>query len=344
MKILITGGCGFSGSNITDKALTDNKGELFILDNLYRKGSEKNLKWLKGRGKFTFFKADVRFNNQVQKIIKKISPDVVFHLAGQVAMTTSINNPRLDFEINTLGTFNILEGIRKHCPESILIYSSTNKVYGSLDWIEYKEYEKRYTAEKFPEGFSENLPLDFHSPYGCSKGAADQYVLDYSRLYNLRTVVFRHSSIYGGRQFATYDQGWVGWFCAKAIETGKGLLKEPFTISGNGKQVRDLLFADDMVNLYFTAVDKINKIKGNAFNIGGGMQNSLSLLELFEILERKLKVELNYTQLPWRYSDQKIFAADIHKIHSMSGWLPKVDKLEGINKVISWIERGSIDA
>lgn len=343
MKILITGGCGFSGSNIAYKVLKEDRGELFILDNLYREGSAKNLKWLRRQGKFTFFKADIRFNNEVQKIIKKVKPDVVFHLAGQVAMTTSIDNPRLDFEINTIGTFNILEAIRKHHYESIFVYSSTNKVYGSLEGIEYKEDEKRYVAEKFPEGFSESMPIDFHSPYGCSKGAADQYVLDYSRLYNLRTVVFRHSSIYGSRQFATYDQGWIGWFCAKAIEAGKGLLKEPFTISGNGKQVRDLLFVDDMVNLYLLAVDSIGKVKGNAFNIGGGMQNSLSLLELFEILEQKFKVKLGYIQLPWRYSDQKIFVADMKKINSMCGWYPKVNKTEGINKIIDWLQRGLAD-
>lgn len=343
MKILITGGCGFSGSNIAYRILKDNKGELFILDNLYREGSAKNLKWLKRQGKFVFFKADVRFNNQVQRVIKKVKPDVIFHLAGQVAMTTSIDNPRLDFEINTMGTFNVLENVRKHCPKSVFIYSSTNKVYGSLDWVEYKEHEKRYVAEKFPGGFSENIPIEFHSPYGCSKGAADQYVLDYSRLYDLKTVVFRHSSIYGSRQFSTYDQGWVGWFCAKAIEAGKGLLKEPFTISGNGKQVRDLLFVDDMVDLYFAAADKIDKVKGNAFNIGGGILNSLSLLELFEILERRLEVKLSYIQLPWRYSDQKIFVADTGKINSMCGWLPKVNKSEGIDKVIEWLQRGSAD-
>lgn len=343
MKILITGGCGFSGSNIAYKVLKNNRDELFILDNLYRAGGSKNLKWLKEHGKFTFFKADIRFNNQVQEIIKKVRPDVVFHLAGQVAMATSIDNPRLDFEINALGTFNMLEATRKLCPDSIFIYSSTNKVYGSLDGIEYKELEKRYVAEKFNEGFSESLPIDFHSPYGCSKGAADQYVLDYSRLYNLRTVVFRHSSIYGSRQFATYNQGWIGWFCAKAIEAGKGLLKEPFTISGNGKQVRDLLFVDDMVNLYLLAVDNVERLKGNAFNIGGGMQNSLSLLELFEILEQKFKVKLGYIQLPWRYSDQKIFVADMKKINSMCGWSPKVEKLEGINKVIEWLQRGARD-
>lgn len=341
MKILITGGCGFSGSNIAYKVLKDKRDELFILDNLYREGSANNLQWLKSNGKFEYFKEDVRFYKQIKKIIKKIRPDVVFHLAGQVAMTTSIDNPRLDFETNALGTFNMLEGIREYCPESIFIYSSTNKVYGSLDWVEYKEDGKRYVAEKFLEGFSESLPIDLQSPYGCSKGAADQYVLDYSRLYNLRTVVFRHSSIYGSRQTATYDQGWVGWFCAKAIEASKGLLKEPFTISGNGKQVRDLLFVDDLIDLYFKAVDQIENIKGTAFNIGGGMRNSLSLLELFEILERKLKTKLNYIQLPWRYSDQKIFVADTKKINSMSGWSPKVEKIEGIDKVIKWLQDSS---
>lgn len=340
MKILITGGCGFSGSNIAYQILQNNRDDLFILDNLYRDGSLKNLKWLKENGKFSFIKEDIRFSNQIQKVIKKIKPDVIFHLAGQVAMTTSIENPRLDFETNALGTFNMLEGVRKYCPESIFIYSSTNKVYGSLDNLEYKELKNRYVAEKFTEGFDENMPIDFHSPYGCSKGAADQYVLDYSGLYNLKTVVFRHSSIYGSRQFSTYDQGWVGWFCAKAIDSGRGLLKEPFTISGNGKQVRDLLFVDDMVSLYLLAVDKIEEIKGNAFNIGGGMQNSLSLLELFEILEDKLQVKLKYSQLPWRYSDQKIFVADIRKIHGLCGWSPKINKLEGINKIIEWLKRG----
>ena len=338
MKILITGGCGFFGSNIAYRVLRDNKGELFVLDNLYRRGSAKNLKWLREHGKFRFFKVDVCSNDQIQGVIKKVRPDIVFHLAGQVAMTTSIDNPRLDFETNALGTFNVLEAIRKHCPESIFIYSSTNKVYGSLGGVEFQEHKNRYVAKKFPEGFSEDLPLDFHSPYGCSKGAADQYTLDYSRLYNLRTVVFRHSSIYGSRQFSTYDQGWVGWFCAKAIEASQGLLKEPFTISGNGKQVRDLLFVDDVVSLYFTAARLIDKIKGNVFNIGGGMQNSLSLLELFEILENKLEIKLNYIQLPWRYSDQKIFVADIKKINNMCGWSPKVNKFEGINKVIGWLQ------
>lgn len=341
MKILITGGCGFSGSNIAYRVLKDNRGELFVLDNLSREGSAKNLEWLKKHGKFVFFKKDIHSNIQVQGVIKKVKPDVVYHLAGQVAMTTSIKNPRLDFETNTLGTFNILEAIRKYCPESVFIYSSTNKVYGSLQGVEFKEQQKRYVAEKFPEGFSESLPLDFHSPYGCSKGAADQYVLDYSRLYNLRTVVFRHSSIYGGRQFSTFDQGWLGWFCAKALQAGKGLLKEPFTISGNGKQVRDLLFVDDMVSLYFTVTGMIDKAKGNVFNIGGGMQNSLSLLELFEILDNKLEVKLNYTQLPWRYSDQKIFVADIRKINDLCGWSPKVNKIEGIDKVIGWLRAGS---
>jgi len=340
MNILITGGCGFSGSNIARKILNDKKEKLFILDNLYREGSAKNLKWLKGHGRFTFLRGDVRFGNYIEKIIKKIKPDIIFHLAGQVAMTTSIADPRLDFEINTAGTFNLLDSVRKYCPESVFVYSSTNKVYGNLELVKYIEHDKRYEAEGFAEGFSEKMPLEFHSPYGCSKGSADQYVLDFARLYGLRAVVFRHSSIYGGRQFSTYDQGWVGWFCSKAIETKKGLLREPFSISGNGKQVRDLLFSDDMVELYLSVEKKIDQAKGNVFNIGGSMRNSLSLLELFDILEEKLDVKLNYTQLPWRFSDQKVFVADISKARDMFGWAPKIDKSEGIDRVLEWLQKG----
>jgi len=336
MKILITGGCGFSGSNIAYRILKDNKGELFILDNLYREGSAKNLKWLKRQGKFVFFKADVRFNNQVQRVIKKVKPDVIFHLAGQVAMTTSIDNPRLDFEINTMGTFNVLENVRKHCPKSVFIYSSTNKVYGSLDWVEYKEHEKRYVAEKFPGGFSENIPIEFHSPYGCSKGAADQYVLDYSRLYDLKTVVFRHSSIYGSRQFSTYDQGWVGWFCAKAIEAGKGLLKEPFTISGNGKQVRDLLYVEDLVEAYDRFIN--GNVTHDVFNIGGGPRNTTSLLEFISLVEQKTGIKFRKVEhKEWRPSDQKVYISDISKVSKALDWKPKISPEKGLEKLIEWV-------
>jgi len=335
MKYLITGGCGFMGSNLSAEVLK-RKGELIIFDNLYRHGSYQNLEWLKSQGEFKFIHADIRNANDIEKVIKDVKPDVIFHLAGQVAMTTSIDNPRFDFEVNALGTLNLLESVRKNAPESIVIYSSTNKVYGDLEWVRYEETETRYITPDFPNGFNESLRLDFHSPYGCSKGAADQYMLDYARMFGLKTVVFRHSSMYGGRQFATYDQGWVGWFCQKAIETKKGILKKPFTISGNGKQVRDVLHADDVIRLYFKAIENINKAKGQAFNIGGGIENSLSLLELFDFLERELDVRLSYTKLPWRASDQKVFVADITKAKNLIGWQPKVSLEEGIVRTYQW--------
>lgn len=337
MRILITGGCGFLGSNLAFDVIKRNSGELFILDNFYREGSEKNLAWLESSGGFKFYNLDIRFIDKIEKVIRDIKPDVIFHLAGQVAMTTSVINPRLDFEVNVLGTFNVLESIRKHSLDSIIIYSSTNKVYGDLEWMEYKELDKRYVVPVFPKGFPENIPLDFSSPYGCSKGSADQYVLDFSRTYGLKAVVFRHSSIYGCRQFSTYDQGWIGWFCQKAKEASRGILKEPFTISGDGKQVRDVLYVDDAVKLYFKAIERIDKIKGNAFNIGGGIQNSLSLLELFEILGQELGCKLTYTRIPWRKSDQKVFVADITKYQSVTGWYPEVDKIQGIRKMLAWV-------
>lgn len=341
MRILITGGCGFLGSNLAAKILSDKTAELFVFDSLVRLGSEKNLEWLRSKGDFTFFKEDVRFQEVVDKTIGDIKPDVIFHLAGQVAMTTSITNPRNDFEINVLGSINILESVRKHCPNCAVIYSSTNKVYGDLEWTTYTETEKRYSAPQFPNGFPEDVQLSFHSPYGCSKGAADQYMLDYHRIFGLKTVVFRHSSMYGGRQFSTYDQGWLGWFCLKAIETKNNTLKEPYTISGNGKQVRDLLHADDMINLYFAAAKHIDKIQGEAFNIGGGMSNSLSLLELFDVLEAELDVKLSYQKLPVRESDQKVFVADISKFSNATGWSPAVDKISGIRKMIGWVKENN---
>ena len=336
MRYLITGGCGFLGSNLALKVLKRGE-DLVVFDSLYRVGSSKNLDWLRKQGEFKFVYGDIRNREDIERVIQEEKPDVVFHLAGQVAMTTSIQNPRLDFEANALGTFNLLEAVRRFSPESIIIYSSTNKVYGNLEWVKYEETETRYIVPDFPNGFPETIPLDFHSPYGCSKGAADQYMLDYYRMFGIRTVVFRHSSMYGGRQFATYDQGWIGWFCQKALEIKRGILKEPFTISGNGKQVRDILYIDDAVDLYFRAVENIEKIKGEAFNIGGGADNSLSLLELFDLLENELDVKLNYKELPPRESDQKVFVADIRKTVSLIDWKPQVSKLVGIRHMINWI-------
>lgn len=336
MKFLITGGCGFLGSNLASEVLKRDE-ELIILDNLSRMGSIVNLSWLKKQGDVHFIHGDIRDPFAVGKIIADFKPDVIFHLAGQVAMTTSIANPRLDFEVNALGSLNALEAVRKHTPECIVIYSSTNKVYGDLEWVRYEETETRYVTPDYPNGFDENIPLEFHSPYGCSKGTADQYMLDYARMFDLKTVVFRHSSMYGGRQFATYDQGWIGWFCQKALETKNGTLKEPFTISGSGKQVRDVLHAEDMKRLYFAAVEHIDDVRGKAFNIGGGMENSLSLLELFGFLEKELDVKMAYTKLPWRRSDQKVFVADIDKTKRLVGWNADIDKGSGVKMLLDWL-------
>lgn len=337
MKYLITGGCGFLGSNLANEVLKKND-ELVVFDNLSRFGTEKNLEWLKSVGQFDFVHGDIRNSNDVENLIKKYTPDVIFHLAGQVTMTMSLTDPRKDFEINALGSFNLLEAVRKFSPKSAIIYSSTNKVYGDLEWLTYSEKDKRYELPEYPAGLPETVPLSFSSPYGCSKGSADQYMLDYHRMYGLKTVVFRHSSMYGGRQYSTYDQGWIGWFCEQAVKNKNGE-NEIFTISGNGKQVRDVLHADDMINLYFSAVEKMDAIKGEVFNIGGGAEFSLSLLELFDLLEDELSIKLNYKQIAPRESDQKVFVADIAKAHHLIGWKPKVSPRAGIKKMIDWVNK-----
>jgi dTDP-D-glucose 4,6-dehydratase len=338
MKILITGGCGFLGSNLAHHVLQMGKEELFLFDNLCREGSASNLQWLRTFGIFKFYHSDIRIQSDIGNVIREIKPDIIFHVCGQVAMTTSIANTRLDFETNALGTFNLLDAVKTYSQHSIVIYSSSNKVYGDLDWVTYSETLKRYITDDFPNGFSEDTPLDFRSPYGCSKGCADQYMLDFYRIYGIRTVVFRHSSMFGGRQFSTYDQGWIGWFCKQAIDTKNGKLQKPFTISGNGKQVRDVLYADDMVDLYFAAFANIEETKGQAFNIGGGMSNSLSLLELFSILESELDIKLDFVNIPPRQSDQKIFVANITKANKVMDWAPKIEKRMGIKKMLEWMQ------
>lgn len=338
MKLLITGGCGFLGSNLASDALLRGD-ELVVFDNLYRNGSRENLSWLQEQGKFTFEHGDIRNQNDITRVVQSFKPDAIFHLAGQVAMTTSIANPRMDFEVNVMGTHNLLEAVRQYAPEAIVVYSSTNKVYGDLEQYTYSETDTRYQCNERPNGFNEQTQLDFHSPYGCSKGAADQYMLDYARIFGLKTVVFRHSSMYGGRQFASYDQGWIGWFCQKAVEASKDMLKEPFTISGNGKQVRDVLHADDMKQLYLAAVSNIDKAKGQAFNIGGGIENSLSLLELFALLERIANTKLNYTKLPVRESDQRVFVADLAKAKQLLNWQPMVSAQDGVARMVDWVSQ-----
>lgn len=338
MKILINGGCGFLGSNLASYGII-NGFDITVFDNMSRIGSEKNLEWLKSIGNIKFISGDTRNKNDVETTIKNGQFDAIFHLAGQVAMTTSIENPYKDFETNVCGAINVLDSVRKYSQHTHVLFSSTNKVYGDLEYLNYIELEKRYKCVEFPNGFDERINLDFRSPYGCSKGAADQYMLDYFRTFGVRTTVFRHSSMYGSRQYATYDQGWVGWFVQKALEQKNNSLIDPFTISGDGKQVRDILNNDDMIELYYTAVKNVDAVAGKAYNIGGGMSESLSLIELFDLLNDVLGIKLNYIKLPWRLSDQKVFVADISKIKNDIGWEPKVSAKDGIVRMIDWVSK-----
>lgn len=335
MKYLITGGCGFLGSNIAAAVLRAGD-ELAVMDNLSRHGSASNLQWLRDQGEFRFLHGDIRQRDDCETLIAQFRPDAVFHLAGQVAMTTSLQRPRMDFEINALGSLNVLEAVRAHCPAAAVIYSSTNKVYGDLEQLRCEEGETRYTLTNYPLGLPETIGLDFRSPYGCSKGSADQYMLDYARMFGLRTVVFRHSSMYGGRQFSTADQGWIGWFCEQAVRQAAGDTA-PFTISGNGKQVRDVLHGDDMVTAYLSAAAHIDRVAGQAFNIGGGPDNSLSILELMGLLEEIVGCKLHWNHIETRESDQRVFVADLRRVRSVLGWTPCVGKREGVHRMVEWI-------
>ena len=341
MNWLVTGGCGFIGVNLADALLRDGEG-VTLFDSLYREGAEENMAWVGSRHRdaFRFVRADIRDAEAVAAIVKESSPDVIAHLAGQVAMTTSLANPRLDFEVNAGGTLNVLEAVRNFSPGSAVLFSSTNKVYGDLEYLRIEEHATRYALPDHPFGLDEQAPLDGHSPYGCSKLAADQYVRDYSRVFGLRTVVFRHSSVYGGRQFATFDQGWIGWFCQMALEAAKPGAK-PFSTNGNGKQVRDVLFIDDAVAAYRAAAEHLDACAGNVYNLGGGMANSLSLLELFAMLERISGCPLKHYALDWRRGDQKVFVADIRRAEQALGWRPITGSEAGIRQMLEWMRSRS---
>lgn len=342
MNALITGGCGFVGSNLAAHLLgLDPAHKVTVFDNLSRQGASANLAWLRTlataeRNPVEFVHGDIRNAFDVEAVIRALQPDVIFHLAGQVAMTTSMQSPRRDFEINVLGSVNVLESVRQYTPQTAIVYSSSNKVYGNLQHLDLVEAETRYQPRASVNGVDESVAIEFHTPYGCSKGAADQYMLDYARGFGLRTAVFRHSTIYGGRQFATYDQGWVGWFVRQALETRANPSRPPFTVSGDGKQVRDLLHVSDAVRCYVAAFEHIDAARGQAFNIGGGIQNSMSLLELLQHLEQRLGIRLHYTPLPWRQSDQKFFVADNSKARRLIHWEPRTTKEEGIESVLQW--------
>lgn len=346
MKVLITGGCGFLGSNLAASYLQEGA-EVIVVDALFRRGSAANLAWLEQQaapGRFHFIQADLAEAEAVMAVFRRYAPfDYICHVGGQVAMTTSLTDPARDLQTNVLGTFAVLEAARALSPEALIAYSSTNKVYGDLEGLRYEETPTRYRLPDHPEGLDEALGLDFSTPYGCSKGAADQYVRDWARVYGLKTVVFRHSSIFGGRQFASFDQGWVGWFCQKAIEQKRahqaGVAPDPFTIAGTGKQVRDVLHADDLIRLYRAAYDHRQQMNGEIFNIGGGAANSLSLLELFALLSELLAIPpLVYTPTPRRASDQDCFIANIAKAERLLGWSPAISCRDGVGRMLAWTE------
>ena len=326
MRILITGGLGFIGVNAAKYFSKNN--EVHILDNVTRKGNINNYETLSSNSNIKLHVKDIRNFFDIENLFKTLQPDVVIHLAGQVAVTFSVFNPREDFEINALGTFNILECIRQHSPNSILLFASTNKVYGDYK-SELTESETRYSYTN-SLGVSEDTLLDFHSPYGCSKGAADQYVRDYSRIYGIKSVVLRQSCIYGQNQFGIEDQGWVAWFTI-ASTFGK-----KFYIYGDGKQVRDVLHVEDLIALYDKIIKNIDKCAGQIFNVGGGINNTLSLLELLSILGKENVLHYEYSD--WRPGDQKIYVSDITKLKEILGWEPSININIGLTKLMNWVK------
>ncbi len=330
MKVLVTGGAGFIGSN-TAKRFGDRGWRITILDNLSRQGAVNNLEWLRESLKFDLFRIDLRNSELVGDLISKGQFDVVIHLAGQVAVTTSVLQPRLDLESNIIGTFNLLEAIRSYSPHTTILNASTNKVYGQLSHIPVHEDEKKYYFTDHALGVNEQEALDFYSPYGCSKGAAEQYVIDYSRTYGIRCVNFRQSCIYGQHQFGIADQGWAAWFLIRH------LAHKPLTIFGNGKQVRDMLFVGDLIDAYQSAIAKIDVVTGWTFNIGGGPQNSLSLLEYIDCLEQLTDRKVSYSLSDSRLGDQKVYISDITRAQEHLNWSPRTTINEGLNRLHSWI-------
>ena len=328
---LITGGAGFIGTNLADFYLSNNK-RVTVFDNFSRAGTHENMRWLKQRygDRLQVVEGDVRWTDEVFQSLVEES-EVVFHLAAQVAVTTSVTNPVEDFEINAFGTFNVLETIRKSTSKPTLLYSSTNKVYGKMDDLSIVERNNRYGYGDLETGIPVTRPLEFYSPYGCSKGSADQYVLDYARIYGLDTVVFRQSCIYGPHQFGIEDQGWVAWFAIRAMQ---GL---PFTIYGDGKQVRDVLYIDDLINAYDAATTEIEKTRGKAYNIGGGPANTLSLLELVTLLEEQFGTKLNFNFDDWRPGDQLVYISDLSEAAEDFGWTPRISAVEGVANLVDWL-------
>src|SRR5438270_2797244 len=330
--ILITGGAGFIGSNLADRLATEGH-EVIVYDALSRPGVERNLAWLRERhgGKVTHIAGDVRDEDELVRAASEAK--AAFHFAAQVAVTTSLVDPREDFEVNVKGTLNLLDAIRVRDEPVPVIFASTNKVYGDLAEIEFDTLHDRYEPKSFAarRGIDENRPLDFHTPYGCSKGAADQYVLDYARSFELPTAVFRMSCIYGQRQMGTEDQGWVAHFLIRALED------RPITIYGDGLQVRDILHVDDAVNAYVAGLSSIERVSGRAFNLGGGPANAVSLLELVEEMRAVTGRDIQLSFEDWRQGDQHWFVADSSAARAELGLPTPRGWRDGVARLAQWL-------
>jgi CDP-paratose 2-epimerase len=342
MKILITGGAGFVGSH-TAEYYAKRGDQIIVLDNLSRakilKKDEKNARYnwnyLKRYSNIKLIEEDIRNFKIIQKVCKDV--DLIIHTAAQTAVTTSIADPRTDFEINAMGTFNILEAARISKNHPNIIYCSTNKVYGNnVNNIIIKESAKRYdfSDKKFINGVPECFPTDLceHTPYGCSKYLGDIYVQDYAERNEINAGIFRMSCIYGTRQFGVEDQGWIAWFTIATI------LGKPITIYGDGKQVRDVLYVTDLVDAFDRFIHKENPLKNKVFNMGGGIHNTMSLLELIEMLENETgtKPKINFDE--WRPSDQKVYISDISTAERILGWQAKISPMEGVRRLIKWTQ------
>ena len=328
-SILITGGAGFIGVH-SARHFHERGWDVTVLDNLSRRGAPENLAWLQKTCPVRFVQADIRDRDAMERIVAELRPETLLHLAAQVAVTTSVENPRADFEANALGTFNMLEAVRQRSPQTFFINASTNKVYGRMEDLGVVERNGRYEYGALPDGVGEERPLDFHSPYGCSKGVADQYTIDYSRIYGLATVTLRQSCIYGTRQFGVEDQGWVAWFTIATV------LGKQITIYGDGKQTRDVLHVSDLVRLYETVWANRTRASGQAFNIGGGPANTLSLRELIAQLETACERKIPLQWSGWRPGDQPVFVCDVTKAAKLLDWRPAVPVREGVVELIDW--------
>jgi len=331
--VLITGGCGFVGCNLAD-ALASRGAQVRILDNLSRAGTQENAAWLQARhrSQVEFINADVRDQAGLRSAVAGAA--AVLHLAAQVAVTTSLEDPASDFSINAAGTLNVLEAERRCNSDAPVVFASTNKVYGRLladDAVAIRQNRYQPLEERFATGVSEAAPLDLYSPYGCSKGAADQYVHDYARVFGLRTVVLRMSCIYGPRQFGNEDQGWIAHFLRQAI------CRRPITIYGNGYQVRDALFVDDAVAAWLRVLDRIHAASGRVFNLGGGPANAISLLEMLELIGELHGEEPTARFDAWRPGDQPWYVSDITAISAALDWSPRVGLHEGLRALDAWI-------